>query len=197
MVKWACTHNFSAKMCVRIVMAGCSVVVALLLVLGGGGERSTSESRPMHWFSCEGTVVPVHAMNSCGVTGSLSPLILNFGTRCRQFASLTARLLHLTKKRPPPIPIDRGLCGPQSQCGRYVEEENLLLPGFEPLFLDCPTRTVFTIPAELSWLRCIGRNVKKKRFSTVAKYNTEVQQSGCDACGVQFVNSTLLAFRLA
>jgi hypothetical protein len=132
------------------------------------------------------SVVPVHAMNSYGVTGSIAPLILNFDTRWRRLVSLTARLLHLIKKAPPlpPVPNNGRQRGPQSRSGRFGEEENLLMLGIEPLFLDCPTRILVTIPAELSGLRCVRRNVNKHVTFSNIKHNTEVQYRRCGSLGL-------------
>jgi len=76
------------------------------------------------------------------VEGGVSPLIFNVGFMWKWMVGFTLQPLYLWGTIPW-CPRNRRLGGPQSQFGCHGVEKNLLpLPGIEPLFLSCPTRSV-------------------------------------------------------
>jgi hypothetical protein len=73
-----------------------------------------------------------HAMKAYWGSGSITPSILDFGTRWRWVDSFTPRLLYPQGKNLR-YPFDRRLGGPQSRRGRGGEEKNSHPPsGIEP-----------------------------------------------------------------
>jgi hypothetical protein len=76
-------------------------------------------------------VVPIPAMKAYTGCTSLTPLILNLGTRCGGVVNIRYRLPYPRKK--PRYPLNRRLRGPRSQPGRFGEEYSFFtLPGLEP-----------------------------------------------------------------
>jgi len=72
-------------------------------------------------------------MKAYGGSESVTPRILELGTRWRWAVIFTPRPLYFQEKRPW-YPLDKRLGGPQSRSRRGGEEENSQpLPGLEPL----------------------------------------------------------------
>ena len=56
------------------------------------------------------------------------------------------------------------LVGPQSQSEPFGEKKNLHLPGIEKIFLSFSTRTLYTIPTELSHLLFLSCGAAAQRL---------------------------------
>jgi hypothetical protein len=72
----------------------------------------------------------------------------------------TSRSNRFTSRKEPRYPLDKRLGGPQSRCGRFAEQTNLLpLLGLEPRFVQ--PRSVDSSPA--LWTCLLHTDVKQVR----------------------------------
>ena len=68
-------------------------------------------------------------VKACGGSGSILPLFLNFGTRCRSVVRFTTRshCPPLLPGKPSLYPLNRSFHGPQSMSGLFGEEKMFFL----------------------------------------------------------------------
>ena len=93
-------------------------------------------------------VFPVHTMKAYGESRSITPLILDFGTRRRWLVNLMPQPHYLWKE--PQYPLNSKLGGPQNWSGSFGEETHILpLLGFK-LDVSACSLVATPIPSENS-----------------------------------------------
>jgi hypothetical protein len=134
---WSCSSTKNVKC--KLIQKGNDTEEderALLWILNRASvfNKSTYITKNLVFFTLQQQhvkVVPVNAMKTYRERRRVSPLILNLDTRHRWVVNCTPRPLCPQERTP--FTMNRRLAGPQSRCGRFGNELNLMpLPGFEP-----------------------------------------------------------------
>jgi len=148
-----------------------------------------------------------------GGSQRIAPRIFDVGTKLFWVVIFTPRSFYLRGKWLR-YPLNF-LCETQSQSGRFGEDINLLLlPGIERRFLDCPVRSLVTVPSELS-LRIFMKNnaffifilscsaklyrgtIQRIILCTELQWNSDSENSvGCLDTAARFDLSKTLGYKL-